>query len=176
MKNIFRKTFALLAALALAGCSSSDDAKTSKNYPAIHIEPSDSFSGGSREIEMPESGLRFNIIGRPIVPEGNFMSTGVFEVGPNDMRRNALLVQVDGKAAGDIYALSGKANGKRLFLLVGDRPVGVHLINDTVRDGDIFFDIEAPGATRAEKDKALFKLSADLNEAILKVRKEKAEK
>lgn len=176
MKNLFRSAYALVAALVLAGCTSDDDAKRAKYYPSIHIEPSDVYRGGSRQIEMPETGLRFNIIGRPVVPEGNFMGTGVFEVGPNDMRRNALLVQVDSKAAGEIYALSGKANGKRLFLLVGDRPVGVHLINETVRDGDIFFDVEVPGATRAEKDKALFKLSLDLNEAIVKIRKEKAEK
>lgn len=176
MKNLFRTAFAFVAALTLAGCSFDDDANLEKFYPAIHIEPSNSYRGGSREIEMPETGLRFNIIGRPVVPEGNFMATGVYEVGPNDMRRNALLVQVDGKAAGEIFALSGKANGKRLFLLVGDRPVGVHLINDTVRDGDIFFDVEVPGATRAEKDKALFRLSSDLNAAILKIRKEKAEK
>ena len=176
MKNLFRTAFAFVAALVLAGCTSDEDAKHTKNYPAIHIEPSDAYRGGSREIEMPESGLRFNIIGRPVVPEGNFMATGVFEVGPNDMRRNALLVQVDTKAAGELYALSGKANGKRLFLLVGDRPMGVHLINETVRDGDIFFDVEVPGATRAEKDKALFKLSLELNEAIIKIRKEKADK
>jgi hypothetical protein len=176
MKKLFRTAFAFVAALALAGCSTDDETNHAKSYPAIHIEPSDAYRGGSREIEMPESGLRFNIIGRPVVPEGNFMATGVFEVGPNDLRRNALLVQVDAKAAGELYALSGKANGKRLFLLVGDRPVGVHLIDSTVRDGDVFFDVEMPGATRLEKDKALFKLSADLNEAILKIRKEKAEK
>lgn len=175
MKKIFRTALALVAALTLAGCAS-DDAKTAKNYPAIHVEPSDSYRGGSREIEMPESGLRFQIIGRPVVPEGNFMATGVFEVGPNDMRRNALLVQVDSKAAGELYTLTGKAKGKRLFLLVGDRPVGVHLVSQPVRDGDIFFDVEVPGATRAEKDKAIFALSQELNEAILKIRKEKADK
>ncbi len=169
---------AALAAISLAavGCSSDDEEPRTKHTPALHIEAVEASRWGSRRITMPQTGLRYDIVGAPVVPEGNFIATGVYEVGPPDMRRNALLVQVDNKGAGEIYAMSGKANGKRLFLLVDDMPVGVRLIDGPMRGGDIFFDVEVPGASKAERDQALFKLSDDLNEAILKVREEKEAK
>ena len=128
---------------------------------------------------MPVTGLRYNIIGRPVVPEGNFLATGVYEVGPPDLRRNALLVQLDRKASNELYAISGDeargASGSS-WQLVGDRPVGVHRITGSLSDGNIFFDVEIPGASKAEQDKALFKLSNDLNETILKIRGRKESK
>lgn len=175
MRQVLTATLSVLA-LALAGCSSDDNDSKMKHIPGIYIEASDRTRFGAREITMPETGLRFEIIGSPIVPDGNFLSTDVYEVGATDMRRKVLLVQVDGKGAGEIYTNSGKAKGKRLFLLVDDVPVGVHLIENSLRNGDVFFNVEMPGATQAEKDKALFKLSAELNETILKIREEKETK
>lgn len=160
--------------LTLAGCSS-DSEKEKHLSPTIHIEAPDNGFVGSSGIAMPVTGIQFRILNRPVVPEGNFMATGVFTVGPADMRRNVLLVQVDNRAGDALYTMTGKARGKRLFLLVDDRPVGVHFVDNPV-DKNIFFDVEVPGKTRAEQDNALRDLSDKLNEAILKIRKEKEQK
>lgn len=165
---------ALFAALALAGCSSGDDAP--EHAPTIHVETADSSRLFGRTVEMPVSGLRYAIIAQPVVPEGNFISTEVYEVGEAQLRRKALLVQVDPKAAANLYTISTKAIDKRFFLLVDDKPVGVHLIVEPVRGGDIFFDVETPGADSAARDKAVFALRDRLNEAILKIRKAKQKK
>lgn len=165
-----------LAAVALvfAGCSS-DTAKEVRLSPAIHIEAPSVGSFGSSEIVMPQSGLHFSILNRPVVPEGNFIGTAIYTVGPADMRRNVLLVQVDGKAGDLLYTMTSKASAKRLFLLVNDKPIGVHVIDNAV-DRNVFFDIETVGNTPAERDKELAEIQAKLDEAILKIRKEKENK
>ena len=172
MRRLLLPLLAVVA--ALTGCSSRDDEPT--HVPAIHIEAADSSRLFGREIELPLTGLRFPIIAQPVVPEGNFMATEVYEVGESQLRRKALLVQVDPKAAANLYSVTTKARDKRLFLLVNDKPVGVHLIADPVRGGDVFFDIELPAGTAAERDKAMFALRDDLNDSILKIRKAKQKK
>lgn len=174
MKNILQCAFAAVALVAFAGCSS-DEMEHTENYPSILIEPSDNYRGPAANIVMPETGIGFRAIGRPVVPEGNFMGAMVMEVGPAELRREVILVQLDDLGAGALYKLSVKAQGNRFFLLMGEKPVGVHLIQSPVRSGDVFFDVEVPGATEQEKHLAIHRLCADLNEAILEVRKAKAE-
>lgn len=174
MKNLLQCAFAAVALVSFVGCSS-DELEHTENYPAIHIEPSDNYRGPAANITMPVTGLSFRAIGMPVVPEGNFLAASVMEVGPPDMRREVIFLQLDDRAAAALYKMSVKANGKRLFLFIGDNPVGVHLINGPIRSGDIFFDVEVPGETEVEKHQEIHKLRARLNEAILEVRKSKEE-
>lgn len=169
-----RLLFPLLATLALAGCSSKDDEPA--HVPTIHIEASESSRLFGREIEMPVSKQRCPIIAQPVVPEGNFLATEIYEVGDPLMRRKVLLVQIDGKAAANVYNITMKARDKRLFLMVNNEPVGFHLVADPVRGGDIFFDLEIPAETGVDHDRAVEKLRNDLNESILKIRKAKEKK
>lgn len=173
MRHLLLAPVAALA-LAFAGCSS-DTSKEIRLSPAIHIEAPSVGSFGSSDIVMPQSGLHFSVLNRAVVPEGNFLGTAVATVGPADMRRNVLLVQVDGKAGDLLYTMTSKASAKRLFLLVNDKPIGVHLIGMPV-DRNVFFDVETVGETPAEKDRELYEIQAKLDEAILKIRKEKENK
>lgn len=165
----------LFAAFALAGCATDE---TPKHTPAIHIEPSTPGRYSNVDIQMPVSGARSSVNPQPVVPEGNFDATEVLEVGDPLLRRLALLVMVDGKAASELYKLTLRADaqGKRLFLFVADKPVGVHVIEGPINGGNIFFDIEVPGETREARDKAIRKLCTDINASIVTIRRLKEKK
>lgn len=164
----------VFAALALAGCSS--DEEEPQHVPAIYVESSESSRLFGREVEIPLIGARCAVVAQPVVPEGNFMATDVREVGATDMRRKVLLVQVDAKAAANLYTLTSKARDKRLILTVNDQPVGVHLIEEPIRGGDVYFNLYLDAPNGKLLDEAIFKLCNDLNVSILQIRKAKQNK
>ena len=175
MRKLLTVTLAL-ATLALAGCASDDNKP--RNAPSIHIESQNPSNPGARTVVMPQTGLRFTLNAAPVVPEANILATDVCDAGTPELRRKVVRVYVDTPGAKEIYQYSVKARGKRFFLLVDGTPVGVCPIDGPIRNSNntIFFDVEVPGDTLDKKEAAVFALSNDLNESILKIREEKESK
>jgi len=97
--------------------------------------------GGDTAV-LPKSGTTINIQADPIVTEFDIRNVELVKVD----RGMALLLQVDGKGARDLYRASVTNMGGRIVLMVNGNPIGARRIDGAIPDGNLYTFVEVDDA------------------------------
>lgn len=133
--------FACLGALALTlgGCG---HPKPEQKLRVYLESPDDGkqLNRPARQITMPITHNQYYVYSNPLIPEGDIVNVELVRVDLGMCIR----LDVD-RHAGVILNSATVANqGRRLFLLVNDQPVGVRLIDGPIYGGQIYMFLEVP--------------------------------
>ena len=89
-------------------------------------------------VMLPQSGVRLTVNSKPVITEGDIVNVELVQV---DLGK-CLLVQLTPSASRDFYRLSVTHQGRRLVLLVNDKPLGARRIGGAITNGVIYVFVE----------------------------------
>jgi hypothetical protein len=89
---------------------------------------------------LPQSGVRVSVNSKPVLTEGDIVNVELVQV---DLGK-CLLVQLTPSAARDFYRLSVTHQGRRLVLLVNDKPLGARRLDGPIANGVVYVFVELP--------------------------------
>lgn len=136
------KRFVLAAAaiaFALFGCKSLTETKrdftpTAANFFIETVEPE------AASVELPVSGVRIAIGSKPVFTEGDLVGVELMQV---DFGK-CLMFQLSPAASRELYRLSGSNQGRRLVLMLNQKPMGARRIEAPLGEGHILMFVEVP--------------------------------
>ncbi len=162
-----RSISSLLIALAslciFAGCKK-DKELENLSIPRLMIETRGVDYGSLRgdTVTLPKSGTSITIQGDPLVTEFDIFNVEVVKV---DMGM-ALLVQVGGQGARDLYRGSVSNMGGRIVLTVNGTAIGARRIDGAIQDGNYYTFVEVD-------DSELGQLVLDIKESLIAIQEDK---
>ncbi|MGZ0657412.1 hypothetical protein ACWPKO_02800 [Coraliomargarita sp. W4R53] len=117
---------------------------------------------GGNTVTLPVSGTSIGIQGAPVVNEFDIMNVEMVKV---DMGV-ALLVQVSGQGARDLYRASVSNMGGRIVLTVNGNAIGARRIDGAIEDGKFYTFVEID-------DEELGQLVLDIKESLIQIQARK---
>ncbi len=158
-----RRWFVLLPLLWLAGCQSRVDEAGEAPVARFWLE-----TDAARAVvfELPVSGVRVSVLPRPVFSEFDVMEVELAEV---ELGR-CLMFRLSAAAARDLHRLTSAQPGRRLVLVLDDRPVGARVIDHPIADGIIHTFVEIPDARLPEVVAGLKRTTAQLRRETMNQR------
>jgi len=144
-----------VGALLLAGCQSRT-APAPK--PAVARFLLESEAKNAAEVILPVSGVRLRVLPKPVILEYDILKVELAQV---ELGRG-LLFQLAPAAARDLYRLTAVNRGRRLALLINDRPMGARVIDQPLPEGAIMVFCEIPDAELPALVDRLMRTTAEL--------------
>ena len=129
----------LCVATLLAGCQSRT---ATAPKPAVARFLLEAEADRTAEVTLPVSGVRLRVLPKPVILEYDIVSVELAQV---ELGR-CLLFQLAPDAARDLSRLTAANHGRRLALLINDRPMGARVIDQPLLGGVILVFCEMPEA------------------------------
>jgi hypothetical protein len=133
-----RLLFALLAALLVAGCKTTDSPLDQPLVARFFMEVRSGTPGVT--LQLPISKVALNVNPKPVLVEYDIANVQFAKV---DLGW-CLYFQFTSAAARDLYRLSAANLGGRLVLTLNDTPVGARVIDQAIADGNLLIFVELP--------------------------------
>lgn len=156
--------FLALAAISIfAGCKKDKDLEN-LSVPRLMIESRGVNYGAmsGNTLTLPVSGTMISIQEEALVHEFDILNVEMVKV---DMGV-ALLVQVGGQGARNLYRGSVSNMGGRIVLTVNGNPIGARRIDGAIQDGNFYTFVEVD-------DEELDQLVLDIKETLVEIQKNK---
>ncbi|HRI81521.1 MAG TPA: hypothetical protein PLF88_03735, partial [Opitutaceae bacterium] len=118
-------------------------------------------TGGAVAMQLPVSESVIRVAARPVISEFDIVNVELAEV---ELGR-CLMFQLTPGAARDLFRLSASNQGRRLVLMLNDRPAGARLIEQPIEGGVLYTFVERP-------DEALTEIVRGLKQTAATVRRE----
>ncbi|HEY1107189.1 MAG TPA: hypothetical protein VGE76_01110 [Opitutaceae bacterium] len=150
----------LFVGIALAGCASKNEKRDYTPSVARFLLEAGGGTAGMA-VTLPQSGVVVPVTPKPVFNEGDIVGVELVQVELG----KALMFQLNGSAARDLYRLTGSHQGRRLVLSLNDVALGARRIDGAIPDGVIFIFVEVP-------DEELPKLVENLKKTTIDVQKE----
>ena len=100
----------------------------------------ESGSGDGAPVRLPQSGVGITLNTKPVITEGDIINVELVQV---DLGK-CLLIQLTPSASRDFYRLSVTHQGRRLVLLINDKPLGARRIDGAITNGVVYVFVEVP--------------------------------
>lgn len=135
----FRLLLALVAALLVSGCQTSEPSPLDQPLVArFFMEVRSGVPGVT--VQLPVSKVMLNMNPKPVLVETDIANVEFAKVELGW----CLYFQFSPAAARDLYRLSAANLGGRLVLTLNDTPIGVRLLDQTIADGNLLIFVELP--------------------------------
>ncbi len=126
-------------ALGLVACQT----KPQRDYvPVVARFVIESDAERTVELVLPVSEVKLRVMPKPVISEFDLVNVELAQV---ELGR-CLRFQLSPAAGRDLYRLSAANQGRRLVLLLDDRPVGARVIDRPLEGGVLFIFVELPEA------------------------------
>ena len=159
MPQIALPSFILLASFSLL-VSCKKDKLENLSVPRLMVEVLNTNYGVTSEetVTLPVSRTKVSIQGDPIVNEFDILNVEMVKV---DLGM-ALLVQIGGQGARDLYRATVSNVGSRIVFMVNGNAIGARRIDGAIQDGNFYTFVEVD-------DEELGQLVLDIKETIVKL-------
>jgi len=145
----------IFALVLLAGCQTRT---ATAPKPAVARFLLESEANRAAEVTLPVSGVRLRVLPKPVLLEYDIVRVELAQV---ELGR-CLLFQLTPDAARDLYRMTAVNHGRRLALLINDRPMGARVIDQPITGGTILVFCEMPDAELPDLVERLKRTTAEL--------------
>ena len=159
MRSITLSLFITFISLGLfVGCKK--DKLDDLTVPRLMIESRGMSYGGINGdvVKLPVSGTTISVQSEPVVNEFDILNVDMVKV---DLGM-ALLIQVGGNGARDLYRTSVTNMGSRIVLMVNGNAIGARRIDGAIQDGNFYTFVELD-------DEELGQLVLDLKDSLVRI-------
>ncbi len=124
----------------LVGCKTTEAPRDYKTMRArFFLEAA---SGDGTPITLPQSGVHVTVNSKPVLTEGDITNVELVQVELG----KCLFFQLTPTATRDFYRMSVSHQGRRMVLVVDDRPLGARRIDGAITNGVVYIFAEVPEA------------------------------
>ncbi|WPJ94720.1 hypothetical protein SH580_14895 [Coraliomargarita algicola] len=162
MRPIALLLFLIFTSLGLLFVGCKKDAAENLSVPRLMLETRGVNYGsivGDTAV-LPVSGMTISIQGEPVVSEFDIRNVELVKVD----RGLALLIQVGGQGARDLYRASVTNMGARIVLTVNGNAIGARRIDGAIADGNFYTFVEVD-------DEEIGPLVIDLKRSLIELQK-----
>lgn len=165
-RSAFAVGAGVCAALFAVGCLTNSTELEDVTVPRIYSEAGTatglSQGGDGRTVALPGSGRRFAIAAKPLINEFEIVDAEVVDVELG----KALLLELDGRPARELYRFSGDNMGQHLIVTINGKAIGARRIDGAIQNGKFYTFVEI-------SDQALVDLVLELKDSLETLQKAK---